>query len=85
MAHHVTSATALAAVTRPHRQAGGRAEVGLLELTYQSVDLPVSHRAVHDLSPAPPNPATPPKNASNSSPAWQTSPPGATEPTDRPH
>ncbi|GAA2310805.1 helix-turn-helix transcriptional regulator [Streptomyces kunmingensis] len=25
-------------------------EVGLLELTYQSLDLPVSHRAVHDLS-----------------------------------
>ncbi|WP_268996114.1 MmyB family transcriptional regulator [Streptomyces griseomycini] len=25
-------------------------EVGLLELTYQSLDLPVSQRAVHDLS-----------------------------------
>ncbi|WP_406164571.1 helix-turn-helix domain-containing protein [Streptomyces sp. NBC_00996] len=45
-------------------------EVGHLELSYQSLDLPMSNRAVPDLT-LYTNRAAPPKTGSSSSPAWQ--------------
>ncbi|MEU9154650.1 hypothetical protein AB0D59_29860 [Streptomyces sp. NPDC048417] len=49
-------------------------DVGRLELTSQSLDLPTPNRTVHDLPSAPPNPAPRPKSASSSWQAWR--PPG---------
>ncbi|WP_239157259.1 helix-turn-helix transcriptional regulator [Actinocatenispora thailandica] len=46
-------------------------DVGHLELTFQSLDLPLSPEPYTTWSPTPPNPAPHPKSGSNSSPAGQ--------------
>ncbi|MER5217783.1 hypothetical protein ABT063_46570 [Streptomyces sp. NPDC002838] len=56
-------------------------EVGRLELTYRSLDLPVSHRAVHDLTLYTAEPGTTSEDRLRLLASWAaTQPPGATEP-----
>lgn len=58
-------------------------EVGLLELTYQSLDLPVSHRAVHDLSLYTSEPGSTSEERLRILASLATTPLSVTEPTDR--
>ncbi|WP_328897709.1 MmyB family transcriptional regulator [Streptomyces sp. NBC_00236] len=58
-------------------------EVGLLELTYQSLDLPVSHRAVHDLSLYTSEPGSTSEERLKILASLAATPLSVTEPTDR--
>ncbi|MEV0600407.1 hypothetical protein AB0I82_14090 [Streptomyces sp. NPDC050315] len=58
-------------------------EVGLLELTYQSVDLPVSQRTVHDLSLYTAEPGSTSEERLRLLASLAATPVQATEPTDR--
>ncbi|MBR8638247.1 helix-turn-helix domain-containing protein [Streptomyces tuirus] len=56
-------------------------EVGRLDLTYRSMDLPLSHRAVHDLTIYTAEPGTPSEDRLRLLASWGGKPAPATEPT----
>ncbi|WP_433188772.1 transcriptional regulator [Actinoallomurus sp. CA-150999] len=58
-------------------------EVGLLELTYQSLDLPMSHRAVHDLTLYTAEPGTTSEERLKVLASLAATPSQATQPTDQ--